>query len=124
MPVTEDERTDESTNGGGHGALKAATAAAAAGAATLAVRKAMSHSGSSSRGEDDNDEDRPKRKRSGSSDLLASAGSSAWEAASGALVPLAEEAAEAAGKFLAERAPDVVRQRIVPRFIEAFNNAD
>ena len=72
-----------------------------------------------------NDADgRRTKRRSGSSDLLASAGSSAWEAASGALMPLAEEAAEAAGKFLAERSPDVIRQRIVPRFIEAFNNAD
>lgn len=120
MPVTEDERTDESTNGGGHGALKAATAAAAAGAATLAVKKVMS-----SRHDDSDEGDRPRKsKRSGSSDLLASAGASAWEAASGALVPLAEEAAEAAGKFLAEKSPEVVRQRIVPRFIEAFNNAD
>jgi hypothetical protein len=55
--------------------------------------------------------------------LLASAGSSAWEAASSALLPLAEDAAESAGKYLAEKAPDVVRERIVPRFIEAFNEA-
>ena len=121
MPATE-ELTDEVTDGGGHGALKAATAAAAAGAATLAVKKVMS-----SRHDDDgdDDDDRPRKsKRSGSSDLLASAGASAWDAASGALVPLAEEAAEAAGKFLAEKSPEIVRQRIVPRFIEAFNNAD
>ena len=120
MPVTEDERTNGSTDGG-HGALKAATAAAAAGAATLAVKKVMS-----SRHDDDgDDDDRPRKsKRSGSSDLLASAGASSWDAASGALIPLAEEAAEAAGKFLAEKSPEIVRQRIVPRFIEAFNNAD
>jgi hypothetical protein len=122
MPVTEDERTDESTNGG-HGALKAATAAAAAGAATLAVKKVMSSRHDNDDADDDDDRPR-KSKRSGSSDLLASAGASAWEAASGALIPLAEEAAEAAGKFLAEKSPEVVRQRIVPRFIEAFNNAD
>jgi hypothetical protein len=36
---------------------------------------------------------------------------------------LAEEAADAVGKWTAENAPDVIRDRIVPRFIESFNDA-
>jgi len=36
---------------------------------------------------------------------------------------LAEDAADAAGKWTAENAPDLVRDRIVPRFIESFNDA-
>ena len=38
-------------------------------------------------------------------------------------MPLAEEAADAAGKWVAENAPDVVREQIVPRFIESFQDA-
>lgn len=36
---------------------------------------------------------------------------------------MAEDAAEPAGKYLAEYGPDIVRERIVPKFIEAFNDA-
>jgi hypothetical protein len=36
---------------------------------------------------------------------------------------MAEDAAESAGRYLAEHGPDIVRERIVPRFIEAFNDA-
>jgi hypothetical protein len=121
MPVAEEQDQAQSASNGGHStALKAAAAAAATGAATLAVRKAMSHGESR-----DDEEGGTKSRGSGNtSALLRSAGSSAWEAASNALLPMAEDAAEAAGKYLAEKAPDVVRERIVPRFIEAFNNSD
>jgi hypothetical protein len=131
MAVAEDEQTEKQTheNGNGssgHGALKAAAAAAATGAATFAVQKAISsHGRRRDTGDEGDDAGMERRTRAGSSSsVFASAGSSAWEAASGALVPLAEEAAEAAGKYLAEHAPDVVRDRIVPRFIKAFNEAD
>ncbi|HZR95549.1 MAG TPA: hypothetical protein VFA56_07625 [Gaiellaceae bacterium] len=131
MAVAEQEQEQQGTSGGHGTALKAAAAAAATGAATLAVRKVMSHGDSSSRDRDDDSSDersdgeRSSRGRSsrGGSSLLASAGASAWEAASDALLPMAEDAAEAAGKYLAEKAPDIVRERIVPRFIEAFNEA-
>jgi hypothetical protein len=36
---------------------------------------------------------------------------------------MAEQAAGAAGRWVAEHAPDPVRERILPRFIEAFNDA-
>jgi hypothetical protein len=60
-------------------------------------------------------------KSKGSASILASAAQSGWEAASEALIPMAEDAAEAAGKYLALHGPDIVREKIVPKFIEAFN---
>ena len=39
------------------------------------------------------------------------------------LVPLAGEAADSAGRYVAEHAPDPVRKIVVPRFIDAFEKA-
>jgi hypothetical protein len=55
--------------------------------------------------------------------VFASAAAGGWDAARDALVPLAEDAADAAGRYLAQRGPDFVRDRVVPKFIESFNNA-
>lgn len=96
-------------------ALKAAAAAAATGAATFAVRKALSHEGGA--------KPRSSSGQSGNS-LLSTAASSAWDSASEVVLPMAEDAMAAAGRYLAEHAPDVVRERLVPRFIEAFNEGD
>lgn len=111
--------------GSGNTALKAAAAAAATTAATYAVKKALSHDH-----EDDGSEDGKDRsgsassaKRSVSSGILASAASTGWDAASDALLPLADDAAEAAGKWVATHGPEILRERIVPKFIEAFNDA-
>jgi hypothetical protein len=46
-----------------------------------------------------------------------------WDSASDTLLPHAEDAAEAAGRWVAENAPDVIRERLLPRFIEAFTDA-
>jgi hypothetical protein len=48
------------------------------------------------------------------------AAATSWDAASHALLPAADEAAEAAGKYIATHGPDVLRERIIPKFIEAF----
>ena len=108
------------------GALATAAVAAAAGVGAYALRKALTSGSATSLvparngqgdGEDDGDEgDGGSR---GGSSLL----STVLDSASSSLLPLAEEAAEAAGKWTAENAPDVVRDQIVPRFIEAFNDA-
>jgi hypothetical protein len=69
---------------------------------------------------------RPSGKSKGKRDtssVLSSAASSAWDSAQGVILPIAEDAVAAAGKYLAEEAPDIVRERLVPRFIEAFNDA-
>lgn len=96
------------------GALATAAVAAAAGVAVYGIRKALAkgHDGSGrSHGRDDHDEEH--------GSLL----DSVWESASHTLLPVAEDAADAAGKWVAENAPDVVRDRIVPRFVESFTDA-
>jgi hypothetical protein len=106
------------------GALATAAAAAAAGAAVYGLKKALKSgdNGKSSRSEHDDDYvDQESGDGGGSSagGFLASI----WESASDSFVPLAEEAADAAGKWVAQNAPDLVRDRIVPRFIESFQDA-
>jgi len=116
MPVT--EQVQEVVKGGNRNtALAAAAAAAATGAATFAVRRALSHDGSSS------NPLRSSNGKSGASSIIQSAAQSSWEAAADVLIPMAEDAAGAAGKYLAEHGPDVIKERIVPSFIEAFNDA-
>jgi hypothetical protein len=123
--------------------MKAVAAAAAAGAATFAAQRALSHHRAAQDDEHDDVEDEqaglpedehdqeeneeqqtpdeeqtPARPGRGSS-LVSSATSSA----SHALLPLAENLAESAGKYVAENAPDVVKERVVPAFIDAFERA-
>src|SRR3954466_11181161 len=121
MAVAEQEQTeqqDEQENGqsgGSRTALKAAAAAAATGAATFAVRKALSHDDHHEDDGDDSDSPRGKSKQNqNAGSILSTAASSAWDSASEVVLPMAEDAAAAAGRYLAERAPDVVRERLVP----------
>jgi hypothetical protein len=65
----------------------------------------------------------PSRRLAAAESKLKSVSSGALTTATHALVPLAEEAAEAAGRYVAEHAPDAVREKLVPRFIEAFEKA-
>jgi hypothetical protein len=110
------------------GALATAAVAAAAGVAAYGLRKALTTGGGATSmvpGRDDED-DREDDGDGGNGSGLARGGSllaTVWDSAASSLVPLAEEAAEAAGKWTAESAPDVVRDRIVPRFIESFKDA-
>lgn len=141
MAVAEEEQTGQQDgSSAGRTALVAAAAAAATGAAAFAARKALSHDDEDdSRDDDDDDGDdgesmvsklRPSKgklsKSKGSSDMssmLGNVAASAWDSAQGVILPMAEDAVAAAGKYLAEEAPDIVRERLVPRFIEAFNDA-
>lgn len=45
------------------------------------------------------------------------------ESAPDMLVPLFENVAGAAGKWVAENSPDLIRDRLLPRFIGAFTEA-
>lgn len=113
------------------GALATAAVAAAAGAAVYGLRKALASGGGGSslvpsrsdRAEGEDDEDYEERANGGGSGGGLSLVSTVLDSASASLLPLAEEAADAAGKWTAENAPDIIRDRIVPRFIEAFNDA-
>jgi hypothetical protein len=123
MAVAEQEKTGSNGGGGaGSAALKAAAAAAATGAATYAVKRVRSHDSGKSDREDGGDSSTG-RKSGGSQSILASAAATSWEAAADALMPMAEDAAEAAGKYLATHGPDLVRERLVPKFIDAFNES-
>jgi hypothetical protein len=102
---------------GSSAALKAVGAAAATGAATFALQRALSH-----RSKSDSEGDGEGNGQGGSS-VLASAAAGSWEAARDSLVPLAEDAAGAAGRYVAEHGPDFLADRLVPRFITAFNDA-
>jgi hypothetical protein len=107
------------------GALATAAVAAAAGVAAYGLRKAFAGGGGgagalSLRGDrDDDGDEREDGGRSRAGSML----DTVWSSASDTLLPLAEDAADAAGKWVAENSPEVIRDRIVPRFIEAFTDA-
>jgi hypothetical protein len=108
-------------------AVKAGALAAAAGTTVAAAAKVLG-----SRSADTGEGDEEKSGGAGSSrssrirgaakrgEPLVSAG---WDAAKGSVLPLVENGARAAGRFVAERSPDVVRDNILPPFIEAFTEA-
>jgi hypothetical protein len=113
---------DKLSGTSGNTALKAAAAAATATAATYAVRKALAHEHSGN-GDSSNGVSKGGKRSGGGSSILASAAATSWSAASDVLLPLADDAAEAAGKYVATHGPEVLRDRVVPKFIEAFNDA-
>lgn len=114
------EVQEKLSSGTGNKAVKAAAAAAATTAAGYAVRKALTHDQS---GNGDSSGSERSKKRSTASGIVASAAATSWEAAADILLPVADEAAEAAGKYVATHGPEVLRERIIPKFIEAFNDA-
>jgi hypothetical protein len=116
------ESQSESQSGGSNAtgtAVKAAAAAAATGVAALAAKKALSGRGSSN-GHSGNGSS-PQGEGEGS--VLGSVLSGGWEAARDALLPAAEDAAGAAGEYVAQHGPEILRDRIVPRFVDSFNEA-
>jgi deoxycytidylate deaminase len=121
MAENENTETESQSGNGGNAtrtAMKAAAAAAATGAAAVAMKKVLSS------GSNGSENGGSSEKKSGNSQsLVKSVASGSWDAAQDALVPLAADAAAAAGKYLATNGPDVVKEQIVPRFIESFNEA-
>ena len=122
------EQDNEGTNGvesqsaNGHSIAKAAAIAAASGATAYAARKVFE---SRSSGESNGSEKSQKSGAAagGSGALIGAAVTSGWDVAKDSLLPVVEDAATRAGSFLAERAPEVVRDVVVPRFIEGFEGA-
>jgi hypothetical protein len=98
-------------------ALVSAAVSAAVGAVVYGLRKALAE------GEAGlplgRQEETAEGESGGSDSLLATV----WESASGALLPLADEMAEAAGRWTAKHSPAVIRDRLLPRFIESFQDA-
>ena len=123
---TEDTGAEaEESNGGSNGRNlgRVAAIAAASGATAYAARKALNSRSSSAESDDDTE---PKQK-SGSSDsrasLVTAAVASGWDVAKDSLLPVVEDAATKAGAFVADRAPEVVRDVVVPQFIAGFERA-
>jgi hypothetical protein len=115
----QEAQQEEQGHGGASTAVKAAAAVAATGAAAYGAKKALSNRGHNSQSSNGSSSSRGRDMGSMMNSML----SGGWEAARDALVPAAEDAAGAAGKYLAENAPDFVREKIMPRFIESFNDA-
>jgi hypothetical protein len=122
---TVDKVQEKLSSGSGKSALTAAAAAAATTAATYAVRKRFSHDheGDAERSGANGSSNGSKSKKKDAPGLLSSAAATSWDAASDVLLPLADDAAEAAGKYVATHGPEILRERIIPKFIEAFNEA-
>jgi len=120
----QEEQQEQSSSGPGTGtAVKAVAAAAATGAAALAAKKVMSSRSSGSNGTSSNGGTPERQGGEGENSILNSVLSGGWEAARDALLPAAEDAAGAAGEYVAQHGPDVLRERIVPRFVDSFNEA-
>jgi hypothetical protein len=105
------ERPDNGRSGSDSAArtaLRAAAIAAGTTAATAAARRALRSSGSEG---------------TGTRGTLTAALVSAWEAAQEHVIPPAEDAMEAIGRYLATDAPEVLRDRLVPRLVEAYEVA-
>ena len=103
--------------------LKGAAVSAAVGAAVYGLRKALAERGEGlslhQRDETDEAAANGKNSRPRNGSLLVTA----FESASDSLLPLAEAAAEEVGRWAAKNSPALVRNRLLPRFIEAFKDA-
>jgi hypothetical protein len=115
-----EETTGNGSNGGGGAgrtAVRAAAIAAVSGATALAAKKAFGDRGSSeSRGDKSERGQRSRR----NDDVFGSMMTSAWDSARDSVVPMIEDAATSAGEYLARSGPDLLRETIVPRFIDGF----
>lgn len=100
------------------GALAGAAISAAIGVAVYGLRKALAERGGGLSPREPDDRDEHERGGIGRPLLV-----TVWESASEGLLPLAEDAAEAAGKWAAKSSPAVIRERLLPRFIDSFKAA-
>jgi hypothetical protein len=116
-------------------AVKAGALAAAAGT-TLYVTRRVMRSSSGERGEHPGDSGHAAKseakgaaqeRKSGAGGrfdtFLSTLNPQGLRAAANMFVPVAEDAARAAGEYAAERAPDFLADRILPKFVEGFNRA-
>jgi hypothetical protein len=89
-------------------AVKTAVVAAGSSAVVLAARRALSRRG---------------RDRTEHGQALSAGLDAAWQAARDAMAPALGDAANAAGRYVGESAPDIVRDSILPRFIDGYQEA-
>ena len=119
--VDDDEAEEGGSSDNGRQLRRAAAIAAASGATAFAARKLMQtrdsdgHNGNSRASSGDS--------HSHAKSLVVAAVSSGWDVAKDTLIPVVEEAASKAGAYVAKRSPDVVRDVVVPNFIDGFEKS-
>ena len=129
------ESSSNSNGSGLRAAAKAGALAAAAGTTIYVTRRVM-RSSSGEEGEQSGDPGRAAKSKGtgGTQEARSSAGgrfdaffatlnTQGLDAAANMLVPVAENAAQAAGAYAADRAPDFLADTILPKFVEGFNRA-
>ena len=109
-----DGRADGGGSSSGRHALRAAAVAAATTAGAAAARQAFKRARSAGS---------EAREKGLSGDTISSGAKAAWQAARQHLLPAAEEAAQALGRYLATDAPELVRDVLVPRLVRSFEEA-
>ena len=117
---------DEQSNGGSNGRNlgRVAALAAASGATAYAAKKALDSRASSSRqGEERPRGDKGRSSAQSGASLVTAAVSSGWDVAKDSLTPIVADVATKAGAYVADRAPELVRDVVVPRFIAGFEKA-
>ena len=129
--------TAEKSEGGSSTRSRVITAAAlsvAAGTSFVAARRALSQRGGNGQGQQagsggDGTEARsdgggPTGQAAAARESLRSAAEAvSWDRLKDILMPFAENAASAAGEYTAKQGPELLTDRLLPRFIESFNEA-
>lgn len=127
----QDSVVQESGNGESTGlgrGVKAALVAAAIGSAVAAATRARSSSGEKPVGEGQQQNARGESSRvRGAVQQASKRGepvlSAAWDTARDSLEPLTRSGARQAGRFVAAKSPDFVRETIIPPFVEGLTEA-
>ena len=127
--TAERDATKDAGNGQSSGlarGVKAALIATAVGGAVAAAARARGSSDADTSGGDD----APKKAEGESSGVRSAVQrasnrgepmlSAAWEASRGTIEPFTRNGARQAGRFVAERSPDFVRETIIPPFVEGL----
>ena len=124
------KKSGQSSSGGGSragAALKVGALAAAAGGAALVAGKAMSGGKSSGGG---GGEGRNSARQNGGSGaggrasldkVVQAVGQGRWDVLKDVALPFAENGATSAGTYVAKQGPEILTERLLPKFIDAFN---
>ena len=136
--AVENKQTEESTkasqqdskqsSGGGSragAALKVGALAAAAGGAALVAGKAMSGKSSGGGGEGRNTAGQNGGSGTGGraslDKVVQAVGQGRWDVLKEIALPFAENGATSAGAYVATQGPEILTERLLPKFIDAFN---
>ena len=124
------QQDSKQSSGGGSragAALKVGALAAAAGGAALVAGKAMSGGKSSGGG---GGQGRNTARQNGGSGtggrasldkVVQAVGQGRWDVLKEIALPFAENGATSAGAYVATQGPEILTERLLPKFIEAFN---